>query len=58
MTISVEKMRFDMAEQQRKSVWEQRWETRKFVAATIVATAGAIGAGVGIGNLAWAHRQP
>ena len=45
MTINIEKLRTDM-----------KWETRKFLVSAILATAAAIGAGVGIGNLIWAHR--
>jgi hypothetical protein len=37
---------------------EQKWEIRKFVLQTFVAAIAAIGVGVGIGNLIWAHREP
>jgi hypothetical protein len=47
MTINIEKLRND-----------QKWETRKFVVSAILATAAAVGAGVGIGNLIWAHHEP
>ncbi len=47
MTINIEKLRTDM-----------KWETRKFLVSAILATAAAIGAGVGIGNLIWGHREP
>jgi hypothetical protein len=48
MAVNIEKMRADM-----------RWEARKFAVSAIVATAAAVGAGMGIGNLIWAHRtQP
>jgi len=58
MSVNIEKMRFDMAEQQRQSAIQQSWETRKFIVAAIVAVAASVGAGVGIGNLIWGHRQP
>lgn len=51
MTINIEKMRFDMAQL-------QKWETRKFVVSLLLATAASVGAGVGIGNLIWAHNPP
>jgi anti-sigma-K factor RskA len=47
MTIDIEKMRQD-----------QRWEARKFALSAILAVAAAVGAGVGLGNLIWAHREP
>jgi anti-sigma-K factor RskA len=47
MTVNIEKMRNDM-----------KWEARKFLVSAILATAAAVGAGVGIGNLIWAHREP
>ena len=48
MAVNIEKMRADM-----------RWEARKFAVSAIVAAAALIGAGVGIGNLIWAHKtQP
>jgi DNA-binding transcriptional regulator YiaG len=47
MTINIEKLRSDM-----------KWETRKFAVSAALATAAAVGAGVGIGNLIWAHREP
>ncbi len=47
MTINIEKLRNDM-----------KWETRKLVVSAVLATAAAVGAGVGIGNLIWAHREP
>ena len=45
MAVNIEKMRADM-----------RWEARKFAVSAIVAAAALIGAGVGIGNLIWAHK--
>ena len=47
MTINIEKMRSDML-----------WESRTFLISAILAAAAAVGAGVGIGNLIWAHREP
>jgi len=47
MTVNIEKMRSDL-----------KWETCKFALSAIIATAAAVGAGVGIGNLIWAHPQP
>ncbi len=46
MSVSIEKMRADL-----------RREARKFAVAAILATAAAVGAGVGIGNLIWAQRE-
>lgn len=51
MTVNIEKMRSDMEQQ-------HKWETRKFLMSTILATAAAIGAGVGIGNLIWGRQPP
>ncbi len=47
MALNIEKMRADM-----------RWESRKFLVSAILATAAAVGAGVGIGNLIWGHTPP
>lgn len=47
MTINIEKLRSDL-----------KWESRKFLVSAILATAAAVGAGVGIGNLIWAHNPP
>jgi hypothetical protein len=65
MTVNIEKMRFDIQESrdrverdQARSERDQKWETRKFVVSAILATAAAVGAGVGIGNLIWAHQPP
>jgi anti-sigma-K factor RskA len=56
MTINIEKLRFDRTEQQRQRADQQKWETRTFLVSAILATAAAVGAGVG--NLIWAHRGP
>jgi MFS superfamily sulfate permease-like transporter len=57
MAAQVHKIAFD-AETTRR---QQAWDLRKFIIATLVsavlALAAAIGAGVGIGNLIWAHRE-
>ena len=47
MTVNIEKMRSEM-----------RWEARKFAASVVLAGAALLGAGVGLGNLIWAHRTP
>ncbi len=44
MTVNIEKMRTDM-----------KAENRRFLVSAIVVAAACIGAGVGIGNLIWAH---
>lgn len=58
MTVNIEKMRVDMATQQRKLELETRWETRKFVVSIVVAIAAALGAGAAIGNYLGRQAQP
>lgn len=65
MAVDIEKMRFDMEEARRRAdeerrQWDrnQKWETRKFIISAVLATAAAVGAGVGIGNLIWGRSQP
>jgi hypothetical protein len=50
MTVNIEKMRFDMAETQRKAELNQRWENRKFLLQMVLAAAALMGAGVALGN--------
>jgi hypothetical protein len=54
MTINIEKIRQDLDQ----AKLDQKWETRKFVLQTFVGAVAAVAAGVGIGNLIWARREP
>jgi hypothetical protein len=50
MTVNIEKMRSDMAEQQRQAAIRQKWETRKFLISAVIAAAAFLGAGIAFGN--------
>jgi hypothetical protein len=63
MTLSIEKMRADIADQVAQRRIEdkerdiaQRWETRKFVAQAFIAFAAVLAAGVAIGRFAFFHQ--
>ncbi len=53
MIVNIEKMRADMATEQRKL----DWETRKFLVSIVLAAAALVGAGAALGNYV-ARRQP
>jgi flagellar biosynthesis/type III secretory pathway M-ring protein FliF/YscJ len=50
MAVNIEKMRFDIEEKRRDAVQQQRWETRRFLVAIVLAAAALVGAGIAIGN--------
>jgi hypothetical protein len=53
----IEKIEFDTDLARR----QERWDLKKFIITTgvslLIALAAAVGAGVGLGNLIWAHRD-
>jgi hypothetical protein len=54
MIVNIEKMRADMATEQRKL----DWETRKFVVSIVLAAAALVGAGAALGNYVAKNQPP
>jgi hypothetical protein len=56
MTINILKLRSKWPSRSRRRN-NRSGGTQRFVVSAILATAAAVGAGVGLGNLIWAHRE-
>jgi len=58
MATNIEKMRADLKREAARYDRDGAWENWKFAVSCALAAAALVGAGVGLGNLIWAHPTP